>query len=136
MARRYSTPTAECLALPGLDLDRLVFGFGLYGTGLASLAYYIVANFGALGASAVTYIPGVVALVIGRFLLGDEIHPLGYVAMVLTLGRDRTWGGEGGPCGNAPADVNRHDGPVWRPLPEVRYLRSACCSPCERGKAV
>ena len=49
---------------------------------------------------------------IGRFLLGDEIHPLGYVAMVLTQGRDRTWGGEGGPRGNAPADINRHDGPV------------------------
>ena len=89
-----------------------VFGLGLCGTGLAYLALYIVADFGALGASAVTYIPGIVALVIGRFLLGDEIHPLGYFAMVLTLGRDRTWGGVRGPRGNAHADVNRHDGPL------------------------
>lgn len=32
-----------------------------------------------------TYIPPVVALVIGRFLVGDEINPLAYVAMILIL---------------------------------------------------
>ena len=64
----------------------LVFGLGLCGTGLAYLAYYyIVANLGAVGASGVTYIPPVVALVIGRFLVGDEINPLAYLAMVLML---------------------------------------------------
>jgi drug/metabolite transporter (DMT)-like permease len=64
----------------------LVFGLGLCGTGLAYLAYYyIVANLGAVGASGVTYIPPVVALVIGRFLVSDEINPLAYVAMVLIL---------------------------------------------------
>jgi drug/metabolite transporter (DMT)-like permease len=42
--------------------------------------YYIVANI-ALAASSVTYIPPVVALVIGVFLIGDEINPLGYVAI-------------------------------------------------------
>jgi drug/metabolite transporter (DMT)-like permease len=64
----------------------LVFGLGLCGTGLAYLAYYyIVANLGAVGASAVTYVPPVVALLIGRFLVGDEINPLTYIAMVLIL---------------------------------------------------
>jgi drug/metabolite transporter (DMT)-like permease len=64
----------------------LVFGLGLCGTGLAYLAYYyIVANLGAVGSSGVTYIPPVVALVIGRFLVGDEINPIAYVAMVLIL---------------------------------------------------
>ena len=64
----------------------LVFGLGLCGTGLAYLAYYhVVANFGALAASSVTYIPPVVALVIGVLLAGDEINPTGYVAMVLIL---------------------------------------------------
>jgi drug/metabolite transporter (DMT)-like permease len=64
----------------------LVFGLGLCGTGLAYLAYYyIVANLGAVAASGFTYIPPVVALVIGRFLVGDEINPLAYVAMVLIL---------------------------------------------------
>jgi drug/metabolite transporter (DMT)-like permease len=64
----------------------LVFGLGLCGTGLAYVAYYyVVANLGAVAASSVTYIPPVVALVIGVFLVGDEITPLGYVAMILIL---------------------------------------------------
>lgn len=64
----------------------LVFGLGLCGTGLAYLAYYyVVANVGAVAASSVTYIPPVVALLIGVFLAGDEIRPLGYVAMILIL---------------------------------------------------
>jgi drug/metabolite transporter (DMT)-like permease len=64
----------------------LVFGLGLCGTGLAYIAYYyVVANLGAVAAAGVTYIPPVVALVIGRFLVGDEIPALGYIAMVLIL---------------------------------------------------
>ena len=64
----------------------LVFGLGLCGTGLAYIAYYYtVANLGALAASSVTYIPPVVALVIGVVLVGDEINTLGYVAMLLIL---------------------------------------------------
>ena len=64
----------------------LVFGLGLCGTGLAYICYYfIVANLGALAASSATYIPPVVALVIGVFLGGDVINPLGYVAMMLIL---------------------------------------------------
>jgi drug/metabolite transporter (DMT)-like permease len=64
----------------------LVFGLGLGGTGLAYISYYyIVANLGALAASSVTYIPPVVALVIGVFLAGEVINPLGYVAIILIL---------------------------------------------------
>jgi drug/metabolite transporter (DMT)-like permease len=67
-------------------LDRPGFWSGLCGTGLAYLAYYyVVANLGAVGASSVTYIPPVVALVIGALLVGDEIHLLEYVAMILIL---------------------------------------------------
>jgi len=64
----------------------LVFGLGLCGTGLAYLAYYhIVANLGAVAASSVTYIPPVVALVIGVFLAGEKISALGYLAMIFIL---------------------------------------------------
>ena len=64
----------------------LVFGLGLCGTGLAYVIYYfIVENLGAVAAAGVTYIPPVVALVIGVFLAGDVIHSLGYIAMVLIL---------------------------------------------------
>lgn len=64
----------------------LVVGLGLCGTGLAYVIYYyIVEHLGAVAAAGVTYIPPVVALVIGLFLVGDAIHPLGYVAMILIL---------------------------------------------------
>ena len=45
----------------------------------------IVEQLGAVAAAGVTYIPPVVALVIGVFVAGDVIHPLGYLAMVLIL---------------------------------------------------
>ena len=64
----------------------LVVGLGLCGTGLACIIYYyIVEELGAVAAAGVTYIPPVVTLVIGVFLAGDKIHPLGYLAMVLIL---------------------------------------------------
>lgn len=64
----------------------LVFGLGLCGTGLAYVAYYhIVENLGALAASSVTYVPPVVALMIGVVFVGETINPLGYVAMILIL---------------------------------------------------
>jgi hypothetical protein len=73
--------------LDGIDaVFGLVFGLGLCGTGLAYICYYfVVANLGALAASSVTYIPPVVALVIGVFLVGDVINPLGYVALMFIL---------------------------------------------------
>jgi EamA-like transporter family len=50
----------------------LILGLGLCGTGLAYLAYYyVVASLGAVAASGVTYIPPVVALLIGALLVGD-----------------------------------------------------------------
>jgi drug/metabolite transporter (DMT)-like permease len=64
----------------------LIVGLGLCGAGLAYVIYYyIVDNLGAVAAAGVTYIPPVVALLIGVFLVGDTIHPLGYVAMILIL---------------------------------------------------
>ena len=64
----------------------LVVGLGLLGTGLAYVIYYfIVEQLGAVAAAGVTYIPPVVALVIGVFLVGDTIHPIGYAAMILIL---------------------------------------------------
>ena len=64
----------------------LILGLGLCGTGLAYVIYYyIVDNLGAVAAAGVTYIPPVVALLIGVFLVGDTIHPLGYAAMILIL---------------------------------------------------
>jgi drug/metabolite transporter (DMT)-like permease len=64
----------------------LIVGLGLFGTGLAYVIYYfIVENLGAVTAAGVTYIPPVVALVIGVFLVGDTIHSMGYVAMILIL---------------------------------------------------
>src|SRR4029453_84820 len=64
----------------------LIFGLGVCGTGLAYVIYYyIVENLGAVAAAGVTYIPPVVALVIGVFLVGDTINPIGYAAMILIL---------------------------------------------------
>lgn len=64
----------------------LIVGLGLCGTGLAYISYYrIVENLGALAASGVTYIPPVVALVIGVLLAGETVGPLGYLALVLIL---------------------------------------------------
>lgn len=51
----------------------LVFGLGLLGTGFAYIAYYrIVETLGAVAASAVSYIPPVVALLIG-IAIGEPI---------------------------------------------------------------
>ena len=64
----------------------LIFGLGLCGTGLAYVIYYfIVENLGAIAAAGVTYIPPVVALLIGIFLVGDTINLTSYAAMILIL---------------------------------------------------
>jgi drug/metabolite transporter (DMT)-like permease len=64
----------------------LVFGLGLCGTGLTYVIYcFIVEKLGAVAAASVIYIPPVVALLIGVFLVGDTIHPIGYAAMLLIL---------------------------------------------------
>ena len=64
----------------------LVFGLGLLGTGGAYIAYYfIVARLGAVAASGVTYLPPVVALLIGVLVAGDSIAPSAVLAVALIL---------------------------------------------------
>lgn len=61
----------------------LIVGLGLFETGLAYVIYYfVVEHLGAVAAAGVTYIPPVVALVIGVFLVGDTTHPIGHAAMI------------------------------------------------------
>lgn len=65
----------------------LLFGLGLCGTGLAYLLYYfIVGRLGALAASSVTYIPPVVALLMGTMVAGEPLRPVDVVAMATILG--------------------------------------------------
>jgi len=62
----------------------LIIGLGLLGTGLAYILYYfIVEKLGAISASSVTYIPPVVALLIGALLVGEPIGWVDYGATAL-----------------------------------------------------
>ncbi|SHO53270.1 DMT family transporter [Desulfopila aestuarii] len=62
----------------------LVVGLGLLGTGLAYIIYYyIVENSGAVAASSVTYIPPVVALLIGALFANEPIGLTDYCATAL-----------------------------------------------------
>ncbi len=64
----------------------LAVGLGLLGTGIAYILYYvIVEQLGAVTASSATYLPPVVALVIGAVLLGEEIIALDLAAVALIL---------------------------------------------------
>lgn len=59
----------------------MVLGLGLLGTGLAYLIYYfIIEKLGAVTASSVTYIPPVVALMIGSGIIGEDIGAIEYIA--------------------------------------------------------
>ena len=65
----------------------LVLGLGLFGTGLAYILYYVlVARLGAIAASGVTYVPPLVALLIGFFSVGEPVRLLDVGAMVAILG--------------------------------------------------
>lgn len=65
----------------------LVFGLGLFGTGIAYILYYfIVDKLGAVSASSVTYLPPVVALLIGALLVGEPITWIDCAATALILG--------------------------------------------------
>ena len=67
-------------------LVALVLGLGVLGTGLAYLIYYyMVQKLGAVGASGATYLPAVVAVVIGA-AVGEKIGLVEVMALVLTLG--------------------------------------------------
>lgn len=62
----------------------LIVGLGLLGTGLAYIIYYyIVEELGAVTASSVTYIPPVVALLIGAVIVGEPIDLIDYGATAL-----------------------------------------------------
>jgi len=64
----------------------LVLGLGLLGTGFAYIVYYfIVQELGAVVASGVTYIPPVVALVIGTAWAGEVVTVLDMAAMAAIL---------------------------------------------------
>jgi drug/metabolite transporter (DMT)-like permease len=68
-------------------LAGLVLGLGLLGTGVAYMLYYfIVQRLGALAASSVTYIPPVVALLVGLVFAGEPLRPLHLLAMACILG--------------------------------------------------
>ncbi|WP_085905316.1 DMT family transporter [Kiloniella majae] len=59
----------------------IVVGLGLLGTGIAYLIYYyIIEKLGAISASSVTYIPPVVALIIGAVIVGEDIRAVDYFA--------------------------------------------------------
>lgn len=63
----------------------LVFGLGLCGTGLAYVMYYfIVEKLGAVTAASSTYLPPLVALVIG-LIVGETLDSLDAIAMILIL---------------------------------------------------
>ncbi|PWK33976.1 DMT family transporter [Cupriavidus plantarum] len=58
-----------------------VLGLGVCGTGIAYVIYYyIVGQLGALTAASVTYIPPVVALMIGAGFAGEPVRPVEIVA--------------------------------------------------------
>jgi drug/metabolite transporter (DMT)-like permease len=64
----------------------VVVGLGILGTGMAFLIYYyIVRTMGVIAASSVTYIPPVVAVLIGALVVGEPILFLDYVATLFIL---------------------------------------------------
>jgi drug/metabolite transporter (DMT)-like permease len=64
----------------------LILGLGLGGTGLAYILYYfLVQKMGAVRASAVTYLPPIIALLIGVAFVGEPVTVLDVVAMVAIL---------------------------------------------------
>lgn len=75
-----------------LGQDRRAFlgvalGLGLLGTGFAYILYYfIVQRLGALAAASVTYIPPLVALLIGFFVAHEPVHLIDLLAIAAILG--------------------------------------------------
>ena len=64
----------------------LIVGLGILGTGVAYMMYYyIVEQLGAITASGSTYIPPVVALIIGAVFVGEEVSVLEIAAMLIIL---------------------------------------------------
>lgn len=64
----------------------LIVGLGLLGTGLAYiLYYYLVEKLGVISAASVTYLPPVVALLIGALIVGEPLGLADYAATGLIL---------------------------------------------------
>lgn len=62
----------------------LIIGLGLLGTGLAYIIYYyLIEKLGAVNASSVTYIPPIIALIIGYFFVGENITFVDILATIL-----------------------------------------------------
>lgn len=60
-------------------------GLGLFGTGFAFIAYYyLVMRLGAVKAATATYLPPVVALLIGAFI-GEDISAIDYLGAALII---------------------------------------------------
>lgn len=75
---------SEVLWVEPKALYGLTIGLGLLGTGLAFILYYYIVNkLGAVTASSVTFVPPVVALAIGVFILHESIGIWDYVATAL-----------------------------------------------------
>ena len=65
----------------------LTIGLGLLGTGVGyTIYYYLVDKMGAVTASSVTYIPPVIALIIGAVIVGEPIEVSDYFATLLIFG--------------------------------------------------
>jgi len=64
----------------------LVLGLGVLGTGLAFILYYnIIDALGAVSASAVAYVPPIVALLIGVAIVGEKISLMEFSGALLIL---------------------------------------------------
>jgi DNA-binding transcriptional LysR family regulator len=73
---------AATVADDSIALIGLVVGLGLTGTGIAYVLYYsIVQRMGAVQASSVTYLPPLVALLIGSVLVGERLRATDLFAM-------------------------------------------------------
>lgn len=71
----------DSTASPGL-----IIGLGLLGTGVAYLTYYyLILNLGAVVASSVTYIPPVVALIVGFLAANEQLGVTEILSMVLIM---------------------------------------------------
>lgn len=65
----------------------VVLGLGLLGTGVAFILYYIIVrHLGVLAASSVTYIPPVIALIIGWQFAGEPLTVIDVLALFCILG--------------------------------------------------
>ena len=79
--RGITTITQDPVALAGVAL-----GLGAVGTGLAFILYYLtIARLGALTASTATYIPPVIAVIIGATFLREPVLPTTILAIALIL---------------------------------------------------